>query len=79
MFADPFTAIDYPLSGWLWKDYIAVPENPAAGVAMLRADIRTQRKLGYGQPIFIVDNIALLGTAFTVVTNGLIRCLFLRD
>jgi len=70
---------DTPISGWLWRRRVIVAENLSANLALLsvEGDIRSQRKLMYGEPRLFIQYTAQTGTAFAVSTTGLIRALYL--
>ncbi len=80
--ADPETASDFPLRGWVHRDSIIVVEaidsNDPAAVGM-RWDARVSRKLLTQDSEFMVTftNTNVQGTALTVDVEGWIRCLFL--
>ena len=74
-------ATDFPISGWLWRRKVLVAENITSGgplaVLPLYADIRSQRKLQYGEPRVFLAYTAQTGAAFAISTTGLIRQLYL--
>jgi len=72
---------DVALTGWMWKAQTVVTESGTANNNALRldADIRSQRKLMYGRPVLLINNIPDIGGPFNVKTRGVIRCLYLLD
>ncbi len=77
---DPNTLTDAPIHDWMWRGKAVVGQDnvdvlPPTHIFM---DIRAQRKMAAGTLFFIAQNVALIGTAFTVTFQGLIRCLYLR-
>jgi len=77
IFPDTQVAGDNPVTGWLWRGHVTITERPDKGHAEIRADIRTQRKLMYGLPVLIMDSVATSGAGFSMLTSGIIRCLYL--
>ncbi len=69
---------DVPISGWMWRWRGVVSE---IGITPVRVDldIRSQRKLMYGQPVLWIFNGQYQGTVFDVDTFGLVRCLYLLE
>jgi len=74
---DPNTSADNPLTGWLWLWRGIVFEDIRAGHPRIDMDIRSQRKLMYGSPLFIVDYNLNSGVDFSTELIGYIRCLYL--
>jgi len=79
IFPDPHANSNDPLTGWLWKGHVAVAENAAVGPVRVFADIGTQRKLMYGNPYLIMNNVYAIGSAFTMLTRGIVRSLYYKD
>ena len=73
---DPNVEDEQPVTGWLWRHQTIIGEWPPAGVR-IDADIRSQRKVMYGGTQIVINNDAESGSAFSVVTTGLIRALYL--
>ena len=67
---------DVPMSGWLWRKRVLVGEIWQSQ-NRIDEDLRSQRKLMYGQPRIFVSSSLNSGTAFAVEVTGLIRCLYL--
>ena len=65
-----------PMSGWLWRRRVVVTENTRDTFRAM-ADIRSQRKLMYGEPRLFIGYNLNQGAAFTVGVTGLIRSLYL--
>jgi len=76
-FPEPSVADDQPVTGWMWKTCGLVQENAGIPSLHVSVDLRSQRKLMYGRPVWIVNNIAAQGAAFTINTVGIIRSLYL--
>ena len=74
---DPSTPADRPPRGWMWRSNRVISQNGVGSqvVWSLAADIRAARKIENGEVYLIVDNTAILGTAFSVRVDGLIRLL----
>ncbi len=68
---------ELPQSGWLWRRRLLVMEAGNAGLIKIDADIRSQRKLLYGEPRLFLSYALEAGTSFNVSVTGLIRCLYL--
>ena len=75
-YPDPNIDEDVPVTGWMWRWNGLVPEVATVPVR-IDLDIRSQRKLMYGSPYFIMNSNLDQETAFTVNTYGLIRVLYL--
>ena len=75
-FADPDNESDQPLGGWMWRWQGLIHENPVVPTR-IELDLRSQRKLMYGDVRIIMDNNADQGAAFTIIVVGLIRSLYL--
>ena len=78
-FPDPDSQADEPAAGWLYRGSRLVSQN-GVGTAIVtndRFDIRSQRRMGNGQLFYILQNITILGTSFTVNVGGLVRVLML--
>jgi len=69
---------EVPSSGWLWRDRVVVRESAPIPLR-LNFDIRSQRKLMYGEPRLFLANDADVGVSFIVRTKGIIRCLYLMS
>ena len=76
-FADPNLGSDQPASGWLWRWQALVTEDVSAGLIRIEKDVRTMRKVEYGDIRLIINNDPDIGSAFSVETMGLIRALYL--
>ena len=74
---DPGVGTEKPSRGWLWRTSRSVGQNGVGTpvVDHLFADIRGSRKIENGEVYFVVDNLALVGTAFSVGVRGIIRLL----
>jgi len=74
---DPATALDKPPRGWIYRSAEGVAQNgEGTGVIhQVNADIRGARKIENGELFFVLDNVAIDGTTFTMNVVGLIRCL----
>ena len=74
---------DYPRGGWLYRCRHNVQDEPTAqGVITWpehTRDIRAQRRIGGPDAtlFYYLYNTVGEGTSFTVITVGIIRCLFL--
>ncbi len=69
---------EVPMSGWLWRWREILLESPSTpGVLRIYDDIRSQRKLMYGEPRLFLGTLTSHGTPFTVLTQGLVRSLYL--
>ncbi len=69
---------DVPISGWMWRSRLLIPENQnAVPVIRLTADLRAQRKLMYGEPRLFIAYVLGQGDGFTVEVVGLLRALYL--
>ena len=79
--ADPFSESDFPNRGWVVRDVIGVHDSIDTfdhRFMEIQMDIHSQRKL-YSQDaevMLVLDANDLLGTPFTVLTFGYIRCLY---
>jgi len=67
---------DVPSSGWLWRKRMLLGETWDSKIR-IDEDIRSQRKLMYGQPRLFISAALNSGIGFGVETTGLIRCLYL--
>ncbi len=78
---DPSVAPDRPINDWVWRDTAIVRTNGDTTVwdaaPQLLYDIRSRRRIEDGELFLVIDVNSINGTAFTVNTVGLIRCLFL--
>ncbi len=76
---DPQTATDKPPYGWVWRTRKIVAQNGAGSpiVVVIDADIRGARKIQNGEVYLIVNNTAIVGTAFTMEVTGIVRLLTL--
>ncbi len=77
---DPVIPSDQPARGWVWRDAIPIIDSidsydhPPVEV---KGDIRSKRSMSVQTELYLIlDAGGLLGTAFTIETSGLIRCLF---
>jgi len=75
VFPDPNSA-DQPLTGWLARGCAIVQENANTQAIHIDEDVHTQRKLMYGSPYLIINNDVALGTAFNVLSAGIVRMLY---
>ena len=79
LFPDPQNETEQPVTGWLWRaQYVAV-ESPIHPGVRVDLDLRSQRKVMYGQPVLVVSNDPQQGVAFNTTVIGLIRCLYLLE
>ena len=77
---DPNVSGDQTTRGWVWRHRCLVLQDTAGALTptICRGDFRSQRKLDERGNTFIhIMNQTTGGTAFSVVTIGLIRCLYL--
>ncbi len=75
-FPDPNAEADNPVTGWIWRDCGIIQENAGVQSTKVHVDIRSQRKLMYGNPYLIINNDAVSGTSFTADIQGLVRVLY---
>jgi len=77
--ADPADPVEFPPSGWLYRDVRLVVDDSTPGYPWQRfeIDLRAQRKLMYGVPFLKFTNLPQQGTAFTISVVGCVRCLYL--
>jgi len=67
-----------PMSGWLWRTRFTIGETlNETGDRRINVDIRSQRKLMYGEPRLFIGYVLQQGAGFFVETVGLIRSLYL--
>ena len=76
---DPGTAGEEPVGGWLFRETVSVMNKGTTmpHVALMRADIRSARKIDKGILVMIIENVGVENTSFAVREIGLIRCLCL--
>ena len=77
---DPDLATDRPPRGWVYRDQrtVLAAASMSTGLAVhVMADVRGARRVDDGELVLILDVNAVDGTAFDIVTRGLIRCVFL--
>ena len=72
---------DSPVRGWVFRKRIIVEDHTTAGSispssATLFLDLKSQRMIGDTELVLIINNSNASGTAFSVHTEGLVRCLF---
>jgi len=74
---DPNAATDKPSRGWIWRTRRMVTQNSAGSPVHVDviADMRGARKIENGELFLVVNNSAVVGTAFTVEVSGLVRVL----
>jgi len=70
---------EIPLTGWMWKYRVTVSNSAESAIVRVDADIRSQRKVMYGSPVLLLANNLVDNTPFTIITTGLIRCLYLLE
>ncbi len=77
---DPNDLTDAPIHDWIWRGKVVVAQDNVDVFPPEKVyhDLRSQRKMAAGTLFFIAQNVALIGTAFTVTFQGLVRCLYLR-
>ena len=73
------TSGDFPLTGWLYRDEIAIIDsidsNDNSPVELFK-DLRTQRKMDRAALVLHVEGNSGTGTAFNVQVRGLVRTLY---
>ena len=78
---DPRIDADFPTRGWIWRARYRVfgfaADQPAVYTQRIDLDMRSQRKLDNGIPLFIITNENVEGAASTITVHGLIRQLWL--
>ena len=79
--SDPSNLGDKPISGWYWRHRMFCRDHTTSGAVTsevrVHADLKGRRKVGHGEPLFIVDSSLASGTAFSVDILGFIRTLVL--
>ncbi len=77
VFPDPSSATDKPPRGWVYRTSAPVTQNGISTPVhtWVQADIRGARKIENGELFLIVDNDAVLGTAFQLRVTGIVRVL----
>jgi len=74
---DPAVEEDFPPRPWVWRDqvYCRSPETIVAPFLFpeIKVEVSSQRKLGNGAMVLVVDSNRANGIAFTVRVTGLIR------
>ena len=76
---NPTGETEEPGRGWVYKASALVVQdavNQMMGVPV-HFDIRAQRKIDNAELYFVVENTSIMGTAFDVQTQGMIRTLVL--
>ena len=76
---DPDIDFEKPISDWVYKDTVVFeePGSLSAGVPVMHQwDVKSRRKIGDGELLFIETN-QLVVTGQTMLTEGIIRSLFL--
>ncbi len=68
---------EIPISGWMWRRRSQIFEGPSAPMWRVEMDIRSQRKLMYGEPRLFISYATGQGTPFSVDVSGIVRCLYL--
>jgi len=76
VFADPNTEADQPVGGWLWR-WQGLVFKDSLRRTRIDVDVRSQRKLMYGDLRLIISSDPDQGTAFAVQVIGLVRSLYL--
>ncbi len=76
---NPLVLSSVPQSGWLWRTRFTIGERGTSDGQFreIHADIRSQRKLMYGEPRLFIAYSLDQGDGFIVGTTGIIRSLFL--
>ena len=81
-YPDILADVDTPSRGWVWKNLTQVNDHTTGAtverLTNVKLDLRSRRRIGDEDLMFIGENIDLLGTNFTVDIDGLIRMLFTR-
>ena len=71
---------DRPPRGWLYRDMrivIGAASMVTVVAQRMAADVRGSRKVDNGELILVLDAVNVDGTTFGVLTEGIIRCVFL--
>ena len=72
---------DSPIRGWVFRKRIMLQDHTTVGVVpsmhRFELDLKSKRLIGDSELVLIIDNNSARGTAFSVETEGLIRCLYL--
>ncbi len=79
--ADPFAETDFPLRGWVVRDVLGIHDSIDAydhPFVEIKLDLKSSRKLHNqdSEVMLVLDANDLLGTPFTILTFGYIRCLY---
>ena len=79
--ADPNSAADFPMTGWVYRDrHLVIDETLGGGgpgrPLTVDQDIHSQRRLDRGSLVMTFNNDFNEGVAFNVRCIGLIRCLY---
>ena len=82
VFADPQTALDFPLRGWVLRKHWIVTDSVDSfdrDFQRMELDLKSRRALHTADSeLFLIANNAFeSGTGFTIDLQGWIRCLFL--
>ena len=70
---------DTPIRGWVFRKRLLIEDHVTADIERLvrvDMDLKAQRLIGDAELVLIINNNGVLGTAFEVRTEGLLRCLF---
>ena len=76
---DPEINSERPPRGWIWKDAMGIMDDAttAQPLSVVKADIRSKRKVDAGIAYLHLANASRTGTDFTIRVTGLIRILYL--